>query len=118
MIFSYPPAPMTVTRNVKSGDGNHIRRFGPLAGTSRSGLHPDRLGGRLIFKVGGDGMAEFKPAFAFTLQHEDPGGTGKVTEDGGGRTRFGIAARFHPDLREEFFNGPAEDELAEAERFG
>lgn len=61
-------------------------------------------------------MADFKPAFAFTLQHEDPGGTGKVTEDGGGRTRFGIAARFHPDLAEEFFTGPAEEALAEAGR--
>lgn len=61
-------------------------------------------------------MADFKPAFAFTLQREDTGDTGKVTEDAGGRTRFGIAAKFHPDLPEEFFTGPAEEARAEAER--
>lgn len=61
-------------------------------------------------------MADFKPAFAFVLQHEDPNCSGKVTEDAGGRTRFGIAARFHPELPEEFFTGPAEEALAEAEQ--
>lgn len=61
-------------------------------------------------------MAEFKVAFMFTLHHEDPSGSGKVTEDVGGRTRFGIAAKFHPDLPEDFFIGPVEDALAEAER--
>ena len=61
-------------------------------------------------------MADFKPAFEFALQHEDPSRSGKVTVDAGGRTRFGIAARFHPDLPEEFFTGPAEDALAEAEK--
>jgi lysozyme family protein len=61
-------------------------------------------------------MADFKPAFEFVLQHEDPARSGKVTVDAGGRTRFGIAARFHPDLPEEFFAGPAEDALAEAEK--
>jgi lysozyme family protein len=61
-------------------------------------------------------MADFKPAFAFVLQHEDPGCSGRVTEDAGGRTRFGIASKFHPDLPEEFFTGPAEEALAEAER--
>ena len=61
-------------------------------------------------------MADFKPAFAFVLQHEDSTCSGKVTVDAGGRTRFGIAEKFHPDLREEFFTGPAEDALAEAEK--
>ena len=61
-------------------------------------------------------MADFKAAFEFVLQHEDPARSGKVTVDAGGRTRFGIAARFHPDLPEEFFTGPAEDALAEAEK--
>jgi lysozyme family protein len=65
---------------------------------------------------GGNAMADFKPAFAFVLQHEDPARSGKVTEDAGGRTRFGIAEKFHPDLPEEFFDGPAEDALAEAEK--
>lgn len=34
-----------------------------------------------------------------------------VTEDAGGRTRFGIAERFHPELGDEFFQGPAESAL-------
>lgn len=61
-------------------------------------------------------MADFKTAFLFTLQHEDSTYTGKVTVDAGGRTRFGIAEKFHPDLPEEFFTGPTEDALAEAEK--
>lgn len=61
-------------------------------------------------------MADFKPAFLFTLQHEDSTRSGKVTVDAGGRTRFGIAEKFHPGLPEEFFTGPAEDALAEAEK--
>jgi len=61
-------------------------------------------------------MADFKLAFEFVLQHEDPTCSGKVTVDAGGRTRFGVAAKFHPDLPEEFFDGPAEDALAEAEK--
>jgi lysozyme family protein len=61
-------------------------------------------------------MANFKTAFLFTLQHEDATRSGKVTVDAGGRTRFGIAERFHPDLPGEFFTGPAEDALAEAEK--
>ena len=61
-------------------------------------------------------MADFKTAFLFTLQHEDSTRSGKVTVDAGGRTRFGIAEKFHPDLPQEFFTGPAEDALAEAEK--
>src|SRR6476646_5708478 len=61
-------------------------------------------------------MADFKAAFAFVLQHEDSTRSGKVTVDAGGRTRFGIAEKFHPDLPEEFFTGPAEEALAEAEK--
>ncbi len=61
-------------------------------------------------------MADFKPAFEFVLQHEDPTRSGRVTVDAGGRTRFGIAAKFHPDLPEEFFDGPAEDAMAQAEK--
>jgi lysozyme family protein len=61
-------------------------------------------------------MADFKTAFLFTLQHEDSTRSGKVTIDAGGRTRFGIAEKFHPDLPEVFFTGPAEDALAEAEK--
>lgn len=61
-------------------------------------------------------MADFKAAFSFVLQHEDSTRSGKVTLDAGGRTRFGIAEKFHPDLPDEFFTGPAEDALAEAEK--
>jgi lysozyme family protein len=61
-------------------------------------------------------MADFKPAFVFVLDHEDPTRSGKVTFDAGGRTRFGIAGKFHPDLPEEFFSGPAEDALAMAKK--
>src|SRR5712671_3206512 len=61
-------------------------------------------------------MADFKMAFLFTLQHEDSTRSGKVIVDAGGRTRFGIAEKFHSDLPEEFFTGPAEDALAEAEK--
>ena len=61
-------------------------------------------------------MADFKMAFLLTLQHEDSTRSGKVTVDAGGRTRFGIAEKFHPDLPEDFFTGPAEDALAEAEK--
>jgi len=61
-------------------------------------------------------MADFNAAFAFVLQHEDSTRSGKVTVDLGGRTRFGIAEKFHPGLPEEFFSGSAEDALAEAEK--
>src|SRR5438270_3085076 len=61
-------------------------------------------------------MADFKTAFLLTLQHEDSTRSGKVTVDAGGRTRFGIAEKFHPDLPEEFFTGPAEDALVQAEK--
>jgi len=61
-------------------------------------------------------MADFKAAFGFVLQHEDSTRSGKVTIDAGGRTRFGIAEKFHSDLPEEFFTGSAEEALAEAEK--
>ena len=61
-------------------------------------------------------MADFKAGFAFVLQHEDSTRSGKVTVDAGGRTRFGIAEKFHPDLPEKFFTGLADDALTEAEK--
>lgn len=60
-------------------------------------------------------MSEFFPAFNFVMQHEDASRSGRVTEDAGGRTRFGIAAKFHPELPESFFTGPAEAALKTAE---
>jgi hypothetical protein len=59
-------------------------------------------------------MADFKHAFANTMKFEDAHRSGEVTVDAGGRTRFGIAEKFHPELPEEFFTGPAEAALAEA----
>ena len=60
-------------------------------------------------------MADCEPAFDFVMSHEDPHRSGKVTEDAGGRTRFGIAGKFHPELKEEFFSGPADEALKQAE---
>jgi len=60
-------------------------------------------------------MADFQPAFEFVLLHEDSTCSGRVTVDAGGRTRFGIAERFHPDLPDEFFTGPAGQALIRAE---
>ncbi|HVH87949.1 MAG TPA: glycosyl hydrolase 108 family protein [Terriglobales bacterium] len=48
------------------------------------------------------------------LRNENPHLSGVVTEDSGGRTRFGIAERFHPDLGDEFYCGPAETSLETA----
>jgi lysozyme family protein len=61
-------------------------------------------------------MSDFKQAFDSTMKHEDPHLSGVVTMDAGGRTRFGIAQKFHPELTESFFDGPAEEALAAAER--
>jgi lysozyme family protein len=56
-------------------------------------------------------MANFDEAIAFVLRNEDPHLTGVVIEDSGGRTRFGIAERFHPNLGDEFYSGPADSAL-------
>lgn len=56
-------------------------------------------------------MTNFEEAIIFVLRNEDPHLSGVVTEDSGGRTRFGIAERFHPELGDEFYNGPAESAL-------
>jgi|SRR5581483_3319665 len=56
-------------------------------------------------------MANFDEALAFVLRNEDPHLSGVVTEDSGGRTRFGIAERFHPDLGDMFYTESAEKAL-------
>ena len=56
-------------------------------------------------------MANFDEALTFVLRNEDPHLSGIVTEDSGGRTRYGIAERFHPELGDEFYDGPAEAAL-------
>ena len=51
-------------------------------------------------------MANFYPAFENTIRFEDDAREpGKVTVDAGGRTRFGIAEKFHPGIPEWFFAG-------------
>ncbi len=59
-------------------------------------------------------MANFDEALAFVLRNEDPHLSGVVTEDSGGRTRFGIAERFHPNLGHDFYAGPPEAALRTA----
>ena len=85
----------------RGSDGSPVVRHDPYAVTDSRSLE--------------ETMAEFKSAFEFVMNHEDPHRTGKVTEDAGGRTRFGIAQKFHPELPEEFFTGPAENALKQAE---
>jgi len=61
-------------------------------------------------------MSDFALAFEHTMSFEDdPQHPGKVTHDAGGRTRFGIANKFHPGLPEEFWTGPADEARAQAE---
>jgi lysozyme family protein len=57
-------------------------------------------------------MALFEPAFNFTMDNEDRHRTGKVTSDAGGKTRFGIAQKWHHELPEDFYTMPADDALA------
>lgn len=59
-------------------------------------------------------MANFDDALGFVLRNEDPHLSGVVTEDSGGRTRFGIAEHSHPELGDRFYFGPAEEALATA----
>ena len=60
-------------------------------------------------------MAEFAPAFKFTMGHEDAARSGIVTHDADGRTRFGICEKFHPDLPEDFWTKPPLNALLDAE---
>ena len=59
-------------------------------------------------------MANFEDALTFVLRNEDPHLSGAVTEDSGGRTRFGIAERFHADLGDEFYLGETDAALERA----
>jgi lysozyme family protein len=71
---------------------------------------------RVLTDMKGGNMADFKDAFENTLCFEDASRSGRVTRDAGGRTRFGIAEKFHGNLPEDFFTGPAEVALREAEK--
>jgi lysozyme family protein len=61
-------------------------------------------------------MADFAPAFEFLMDHEDRHRSGMVTEDNGGRTRFGIAEKYHKDLPVDFYSCPNENALIIAEQ--
>lgn len=73
-------------------------------------------------------MADIKQAVDFVLRQEDSRLSGEITTlpgDRGGRTRFGIAERFHPDLtRSGYFDSMPPDEALEtaeeiyAEQYG
>lgn len=56
-------------------------------------------------------MADFETAFERTMKFEDnPRHPGEVTpEPNGCRARFGINEKFHPELLEDFWTGPAEE---------
>jgi lysozyme family protein len=61
-------------------------------------------------------MADAKTAIEFVLRQEDSTLSGKVTDDAGGRTRFGIAERWHPVLgMAGFYTCPAPEAQATAE---
>lgn len=60
-------------------------------------------------------MADFKTAFNFVMQNEDSTLSGIVTTDEGGRTRFGVAEKYHGNLADDFFTCDKEKALAEAE---
>jgi lysozyme family protein len=57
-------------------------------------------------------MADAKLAIDFVLKLEDSTLSGKVTTDAGGRTRFGIAEKFHPKLTGTGFYDEMENEEA------
>ena len=48
-------------------------------------------------------MANIEAAIRYVLSWEDPTLSGVVTVDSGGRTRFGIAERSHPELAASLF---------------
>jgi lysozyme family protein len=55
-------------------------------------------------------MADIDTAFKYLMVFEDDGMTGRVTKDDGGRTRFGIAEKFHPALTDlGFFDDMPKD---------
>ena len=60
-------------------------------------------------------MADKKKAIEYVLKNEDSRLTGEVTTDRGGRTRFGIAERFHPTLGDDFYKADHDEALAKAE---
>ena len=62
------------------------------------GLALQNIGGPISLQVQYSVMAQFQPAFEFMMSHEDPGLTGVVTVDSGGKTRYGISQKAFPEL--------------------
>lgn len=60
-------------------------------------------------------MARTDAAVKYVLRNEDRKLTGAVTYDSGGKTRYGIAQKFHPDLDPAFYTCDKERALAWAE---
>jgi lysozyme family protein len=56
-------------------------------------------------------------ATEFVLHHEDEPGTGKITSDTGGRTRYGISERSYPNAAKEIFTLPNEKARSYAKDF-
>lgn len=50
-------------------------------------------------------MADVSAAINYVLEWEDSTLSGVITEDAGGKTRFGVAERFHPELSACLFYG-------------
>jgi lysozyme family protein len=48
-------------------------------------------------------MANVHEAIQYVLREEDATLSGVITDDSGGRTRFGIAEKFHPELNNSLF---------------
>lgn len=61
-------------------------------------------------------MADTNSAIVYVLRNEDSRMTGKVTTDRGGRTRFGIAEKYHPHLDATFYTCPSLQALSMAQQ--
>jgi lysozyme family protein len=60
-------------------------------------------------------MADPAEAVKYNLHFEDATLSGEVTEDEGGKTRFGLASKYNPDLNDEnFYALPVEEALTKA----
>lgn len=114
-----PPAePQTPAADERGSEAAVIRSIPFGVSASSDPCHQRTSAVRFVFQAPNSTrvhMAEFSPAFEFVMQHEDASRSGRVTEDAGGRTRFGIAGKFHPELPETFFTGPADAALKTAE---
>ena len=61
-------------------------------------------------------VADVNKAILYVLRNEDLTMSGKVTTDRGGKTRFGIAQNFHPELSPTFYTCSNIGALAEAQQ--